>query len=102
MRLLFVTFLVVTCFAEQSLADANETTANKLSLNECVKDSDCDCVLSPDHCGFLPVRKNRAKIKSELLKTENRHPACFGPKTYVIPKCQQSKCICQDRGKAPD
>jgi hypothetical protein len=95
---LSVIFFVVTCFAGQSLADSNGSPINQSPLNECVKDSDCACVLTADHCGFLPESKNRTKKE----KTEKEHPACFGPQRYVLPKCQQSQCICQDRGKAPD
>ena len=103
-KLFYVTFFIVTCFAGLSLAASKDTTVDpRPLLNECVQDSDCACVLSSDHCGFLPEPRNSTKKENtELKKTEQEQPACFGPKRYAIQKCQQGKCICQDGGKAPD
>lgn len=98
-----VSLVVVTFFAVQSAAEPMDAIKNQSPLNECVTDSDCTCVLSADHCGFFPEPKKRARNeRADLLKGEKEQPACFGPTRYAIPKCQESTCICQDGGKAPD
>jgi len=98
LKLTYVAFIVIACFAELSLAGSRRSADNQIPLDKCAIDSDCACVLSADHCGFAPESKNNSRKK----RTEEERPACFGPQRYASPKCQQGECICQDAGKAPD
>lgn len=101
-RLPFALFLA-TAIAGLAWAEPMDFPANQSSLYECEKVADCACVLSPDHCGFLPKSgKAVDQGSAERLQAGKIHPACFGPHRYAIPECQQGKCVCRDGGKAPD
>lgn len=97
---LYFVLLAATCLAAPRVGSNAATQASPFS---CSKDDECGCALSADHCGSLPKQRKTADAPVAQGTTGGRQaPACFGPKNFVIAKCQQGKCACQDRGRAPD
>jgi len=102
MKVICLVLLAVTSLGGWCRAESDLPSSVSSPRTECRIDADCDCRISPDHCGYLPTSKLTPHEAAGASPGENRPPACFGPKYYVTPACVGHTCICRNIGKAPD